>query len=120
MKTNMRVLLTGDADTAQFQSQLLSLGDGHFPTDANGLISFPPNFCNMVSSLEQLKNAVFPNIQQHFKDLEWLSERAILAPKNDCVNSINFEPCFQGNPKYINLLTLSWTRIKQFNIQPSS
>ena len=91
MKTNMRVLLTGDADAAQFQSQLLSLGDGHFPTDANGLISFPPNFCNMVSSLEQLKNAVFPNIQQHFKDLDWLSERAILAPKNDCVNSINFD-----------------------------
>ena len=30
-----------------------------------------------------------PNIQDQFKNPEWLCERAILAPKNSSVNSIN-------------------------------
>jgi ATP-dependent DNA helicase PIF1 len=34
---------------------------------------------------------VFSNIQLHFRNPKWLCERAILAPKNDSVNKINFQ-----------------------------
>ena len=54
-------------------------------------ISFPDNFCNIVDSIEALKNSVFPDIQNHFNDHKWLCERAILAPKNNSVSAINLQ-----------------------------
>ena len=54
----MRVRLAGDATAAQFQSQLLTLGNGQI--EANGLISFPPNFCKFDKSILELQNDVFP------------------------------------------------------------
>ena len=62
----MRVRLAGDPSSAQFQTELLSLGDGRLRADSTGLISFSPNFSNLVTSLAALQDAVFPNIQQHF------------------------------------------------------
>lgn len=40
-------------------------------------------------SLYELKQAVFPDLIQNYRNPRWLSERAILAPKNDAVNSTN-------------------------------
>ena len=92
LSTNMRVHLQGDVSAGQFAEQLLAIGNGKMPADpANGLISIPGNFCNVVKSVEELKSSVFPNIQTHFKDHKWLCERAILAPKNVNVNAINLE-----------------------------
>ena len=92
LSTNMRVHLQGDVSAGQFAEQLLAIGNGKIPVDpANGLITIPGNFCNVVKSVEELKNSVFPNIQTHFKDHKWLCERAILAPKNVNVNAINLE-----------------------------
>ena len=88
----MRVHLQGDADAGQFAGQLLTLGNGKAPVDPNTeLISFPVNFCNIVDSMEALKNSVFPNIENHFKDPNWLCERAILAPRNNSVSVINLQ-----------------------------
>ncbi|CAF1588951.1 unnamed protein product [Adineta steineri] len=82
LTTNMRVALQGDVSAGQFAKQLLEIGNGKIRADpANGLISIPDSFCNVVKSVEELKNSVFPNIQTHFKDHTWLCERAILAPK---------------------------------------
>jgi ATP-dependent DNA helicase PIF1 len=82
----------GDANAGHFAGQLLTLGNGKPPVNPNtGLISFPDKFCNIVDSIEALKNSVFPNIQNHFNDHKWLCERAILAPKNNSVSAINLQ-----------------------------
>ena len=92
LTTNMRVHLQDDVSAVQFAQQLLTLGDGKVPVNpTNGLISIPNSFCNLVESIEVLKTSVFPNIQHHFKDHKWLCERAILAPKNNSVNTINLQ-----------------------------
>ena len=63
LHTNIRVRLAGDPSAAQFQTKLLSLGDGRLRADSSGLISFPLNFCNLVTSLAALQDTVFPNIR---------------------------------------------------------
>ena len=90
--TNLRVHLQGDISAANFAEQLLSLGDGKIAADpTTGLIKIPNKFCNIVGSIELLKAKVFSSIQRHFREHQWLCERAILAPKNDSVNSINLQ-----------------------------
>lgn len=70
---------------------MLQIGDGKIPQDREtGLITPPNNFCTVVESTEQLIESVFPNIVQQFRSHKWLSERAILAPKNVHVNDINY------------------------------
>lgn len=90
LKTNMRVHLLRDISTQTFAQQLLDMGDGKFPIDPESReISFPPNFCELQSSIQDVEKKVFPNISRNYKNHDWLCERAILAPKNDDVNKIN-------------------------------
>ena len=90
LTTNMRVHLAGDASANLFAGQLLTLGNGRMqPDPQTGLIQFPSDFCNLVKTASDLKNAVFPNIQTNFRKPQWLCERAILAPKNDSVYKLN-------------------------------
>jgi len=91
LTTNMRVHLTGDSSAAVFSEQLLILSDGKAPQHPNtGLIQFPHNFCNIVCSVDELKANVFPDIH-NYRRHEWLCERAILAPKNDCIHILNLQ-----------------------------
>lgn len=90
LKINMRVRMQNDPSALEFSKQLLQLGNGKLQIDAAGLIQLPTNFCTISQSKEQLINSVFPNILQHYKNHDWLRERAILAPKNTHVNEINF------------------------------
>ncbi|XP_050062981.1 uncharacterized protein LOC126552333 [Aphis gossypii] len=74
-----------------FRSQLLEIGNGKIQSDnTNGLISSPNNFCKIFQSKVELIERVFPNIIQNHRNHNWLSERAILAPKNMHVNAINY------------------------------
>lgn len=58
-----------DIAAGQFAQQLLSLGDGKIAADpTSGLITIPNNSCNLVDSLETLKNSVFPDIQRCLND----------------------------------------------------
>ena len=68
LHTNRRVRLAGTATAAKFQSQLLTLGNGQIAADTDGIISLPPKFCKFVKSIVELQNAVFPNIQEHFRN----------------------------------------------------
>ncbi|VDK61509.1 unnamed protein product [Onchocerca ochengi] len=52
-------------------------------------ISLPHNFCNLVTSKEELVEKVFPNIQINYKNHDWLSVRAILAAKNKDVDELD-------------------------------
>jgi len=90
LSTNMRVHLLQDAAAQIFAKQLLDMGNGKLPIDPTTReISFPPNFCQMQSSIQNVVHKVFPDITKNFKNHDWLCERAILAPKNDDVNKIN-------------------------------
>ncbi|CAB3226684.1 unnamed protein product [Arctia plantaginis] len=91
LTTNMRVALLNDISAEDFSEQLLTIGNGQVPVDeSSGLISFPNNFCNFVSSKDELINNVFPDIISNYKNNEWLSERAILAAKNKDVDDLNY------------------------------
>lgn len=92
LKTNMRVKLSNDPNAKHFQKNLLLLGNGLLTEDnETGEISFPTNFCHMHSNLSNLINNVYPNIKKNYHREEWLSERAILAPRNEDVNNINLQ-----------------------------
>ncbi|XP_017493237.1 PREDICTED: uncharacterized protein LOC108381326 [Rhagoletis zephyria] len=86
----MRVQLQNDRSAAAFSKQLLDIGEGKIPIDDTGLITLQNNFCTLLQSKEELIESVFPNIVQHYQRNDYLSERAILAPKNVHVNEINF------------------------------
>ncbi|XP_037915017.1 uncharacterized protein LOC119653929 [Hermetia illucens] len=91
LTTNMRVTLPNDTSPEDFSEQLLTIGNGRVPVDESSeLISFPQNFCNFVSSKDELINKVFPNIITNYKNIEWLSERAILAATNKDVDALNY------------------------------
>eukprot|EP00106_Octopus_bimaculoides_P023239 XP_014790681.1 PREDICTED: ATP-dependent DNA helicase PIF1-like [Octopus bimaculoides] len=56
--------------------------------DADGQILICST-CTPVSTVEELTTKVFPRLQENYRDIKWLCERAILAPKNTLVNAIN-------------------------------
>ncbi|CAB3236789.1 unnamed protein product [Arctia plantaginis] len=87
----MRVALLNDTSAEDFSEQLQTIGNGQVAVDeSSGLISFPNNFCNFVSSKDELINNVFKDIIFNYKNNEWLSERAILAAKNKDVDDLNY------------------------------
>ncbi|XP_008186657.1 uncharacterized protein LOC103310364 [Acyrthosiphon pisum] len=91
LNINMRGQLHNDQSADRFSEQLLEIGNGKVRIDnTNGLISLPNNFCTILQSKEELIDRVFPNIVQNRRNHNWLSERAILAPKNVHVNAINY------------------------------
>ncbi|KAF2885970.1 hypothetical protein ILUMI_20203, partial [Ignelater luminosus] len=91
LTTNMRVALLNNTSAEDFSEQLLTIGNGRVPVDeSSGLISFPQNFCNFVSSKDELINKVLPKIITNYKNNEWLSERVILAAKNKDVDDLNY------------------------------
>ena len=50
---------------SQFSRQLLAVGNDQIPVDVStGLISFPENCCEFISSKKELINKVFPGIKQ--------------------------------------------------------
>jgi hypothetical protein len=92
LTTNMRVHLTGDASAGIFSEQLMMLGDGKELQDPNtGLIEFPRAFCNIIFSVDELKANVFPNSHHNYRRHGWLCESAILAPKKNCVHTLNLQ-----------------------------
>ena len=88
LEKNMRVHRFHDVRAGQYADLLLRIGDGKIPPNpANGLIKIPCG--NLVDTLEKLQDSVFPDVSQNFFDVDWLSERAILAPTNQSVHLIN-------------------------------
>jgi ATP-dependent DNA helicase PIF1 len=89
-KTTLQ-LSGGNSLAESFSNQLLQLGNGQMPPEVGypGLIKFPHGFCNHVYSSEDLIGKVFEDIRQNYTRHMWISERAILAPKNDSVAKLN-------------------------------
>ncbi|VDM92857.1 unnamed protein product [Onchocerca ochengi] len=90
LTTNMRVQLQNDRSAGIFSYQLLENRNGEMPVDlTTGRITLPHNFCNLVTSKEELVEKVFPNIQINYKNKDWLSVRAILAVSNKDVEKLS-------------------------------
>ncbi|XP_057658917.1 uncharacterized protein LOC130895540 [Diorhabda carinulata] len=89
LTTNMRVQLQNDQSAAQFFKQLF--GNGKVLVDAtSGLTTLTNDFCRFVDSQLALIENVFPNIIENYQNYAWLSQRAILAAKNNVVHALNF------------------------------
>uniref|UniRef100_UPI00358E7B8D ATP-dependent DNA helicase PIF1-like n=1 Tax=Myxine glutinosa TaxID=7769 RepID=UPI00358E7B8D len=90
LSTNMRVTLHGDVAAGAFSVKLLQIGKGDLETcPEDGLDIVPCG--NNVTTADELKENVFPNIPANYRNHSWLCERAILAPKNDAVDKINLD-----------------------------
>ncbi|CAM1299818.1 Uncharacterised protein r2_g976 [Pycnogonum litorale] len=87
LQTNMRAHLTGDVKASDFAKNLLNIGNGTLGNNVDGTINVPSHVA--MPSAEALQETVFPNLTYNFKSARWLRERAILAPRNDDVDSIN-------------------------------
>ena len=71
LMNNMRVLLTGDSSTMEFAASLLKLVNGAMVSEnQDGTISMN-NIGKTVATLQQLKDAVFPNVARNFHDHKW-------------------------------------------------
>jgi len=69
LSTNMRVHLLQDAAAQIFAKQLLDMGNGKLPIDPTTReISFPPNFCQMQSLIQNVVQKVFSDITNNFKN----------------------------------------------------
>ncbi|XP_056637724.1 ATP-dependent DNA helicase pif1-like [Diorhabda sublineata] len=91
LTTNMRVQLQNDQSAAPFSKQLLAVGNGKVPVvQTSGLITLTNDFCRFVDSQLALIENVFPNISENYQNYAWLSQRAILAAKNNDVHAPNF------------------------------
>lgn len=93
----MRAYLNGDSRSADFARDLLALGEGKMPSDTQGFVQMD-QLATTVESPDELMNAVFYNLSTNFADADWLAGRAILAPKNCTVDSINLKllDCIPG------------------------
>ncbi|XP_029652294.1 uncharacterized protein LOC115225476 [Octopus sinensis] len=71
-----------------FVWDILLLGNGEVPEDRNEDVDIS-SICTRASTIQRLQDQVFPGLEVHNRDLDWLCLRAILAPKNVAVSAIN-------------------------------
>ncbi|XP_029657310.1 uncharacterized protein LOC115231390 [Octopus sinensis] len=88
LETNMRARLHEDPLSEDFARDILLLGNGEVPEDGNEDVDIS-NICTIASTIHSLQDQVFPGLEVHNGDLNWLCQRAILAPKNVAVSAIN-------------------------------
>ena len=96
LKTNMHLLRAADdpdvTEQENFAKWLLKVGEGRIPTIINGLddniIQLPNDIVLSSQNINDLIHFVYPDLSTN-SNPKYLVERAILASKNDHVNSIN-------------------------------
>lgn len=88
---------SGNQELAQFRKWVLDLGDGKLPAmskegeDEPSLIEIPTDLL-VVDDGDKKKaiiNDIYPDLLNRYSDLKYLTERAILSPKNEWVDEIN-------------------------------
>uniref|UniRef100_A0A0L8FQW8 ATP-dependent DNA helicase n=1 Tax=Octopus bimaculoides TaxID=37653 RepID=A0A0L8FQW8_OCTBM len=81
LNTNVRAQLYGDQLSAKFAEDILTPGEGKMPLETREEIPLRP-VCTIGSTVDDLKSVVFPNLRENYKNLSWLCEKAVIAPKN--------------------------------------
>ncbi|KAL6124784.1 hypothetical protein ACLB2K_077293 [Fragaria x ananassa] len=76
----------------KFSEFLLRVGNGEQPTVVEDMIQLPSPMVlpwEGEESINQLIIQVFPNLDCHVNDSQYMVERAIITPKNDDVDALN-------------------------------
>ncbi|XP_052152036.1 uncharacterized protein LOC127770382 [Oryza glaberrima] len=85
-----------------FVEYLLRIGNGTEEINYNGDIHLPDNICVPYtgddSDLDKLMESVYPTLNDCLADPNYITSRAILSTRNDCVDNINLKMIdrFQG------------------------
>ena len=119
LKENMRIKASGNHMLEAFDKWTLSIGNGEAETvDETDMIEVPQDMClkieektvkNPHSEIEAIKGLadhVYPNLENNIFSPGWMDGRAILAPTNKQVDSINNQ-ITDGFPGQPNILTSS-------------
>ena len=89
LSTNMRVHSCVGTLAGKPADVLLKNGSGSIPISSMvDYIQNPPESGNVVDTIEKLKAEFFSALHKNL-NAQWLCERAILAPRNDCVAHVN-------------------------------
>uniref|UniRef100_A0A0L8FFD6 ATP-dependent DNA helicase n=1 Tax=Octopus bimaculoides TaxID=37653 RepID=A0A0L8FFD6_OCTBM len=88
LSTNMRSRLSRHQSAELFAEQLLKLSEGRLPIDEEQFLELNP-ICNSTHSIDDLMGEIFPNLLRNYNNTDWICKRAILAPENVAVHSIN-------------------------------
>ncbi|KAK4391408.1 60S ribosomal protein L39-1 [Sesamum angolense] len=75
-----------------FSDFLLRVGNGDEPTIENDMIRIPDSMAmhwEGENSIDELINAIFPDLSSHMYDTDYMENRAIITPLNDDVNKLN-------------------------------
>lgn len=91
LTTNMRVAMAG-ADQCDYASYLLDIGNGKLDIDetlGKHKVKIKEEFVSNHETFESFADFVFEDLQQNYKNREWLTSRAILCPTNDAVDKVN-------------------------------
>ena len=90
LKENMRVKMSGSADSKAFSDFLLSVGDGLTTIDGSNEMEIPEDMLIPArEGIDNLIDFVFPDIKINWDNSTWLSERAILCPTNEQAAELN-------------------------------
>ncbi|KAF0298389.1 hypothetical protein FJT64_004256 [Amphibalanus amphitrite] len=88
LRENMRARLAQEenqqAELEEFSTWLLQLGNGELPTDAEGRVTLPPALV-LEAELPAVIDWTFGNLT----DADSMASRAVLAPTNSTVDSVN-------------------------------
>jgi ATP-dependent DNA helicase PIF1 len=113
LKENMRVLLSNEPNTHDFDEFTLQLGNGSIEAiEDTDLVEIPDDMLMEIEpntpknqeaekkSMNNLADHVYPNLTTNFNRAGWMEGRAILAPTNKQVDHINnlITDSFPGNP----------------------
>jgi ATP-dependent DNA helicase PIF1 len=104
LSVNMRVKASGNLKLEDFDRWTVSLGDGTAKTvGEDGLVEIPLQMCVPIKaateqdpeaetkSMQRFAELIYPNLQRSQTDPSVFVGRAILAPTNKRVDSINYE-----------------------------
>ena len=92
LHTNMRAHLYGDAEAGAFADFLLRVGAGqldilrHLGEDT---VEVPNSVRSPARSLAELTARIYPNVEERYRDDQWLQERVILTVLNADAAKVN-------------------------------
>ena len=86
----LRNLSSGDASqVSDFSKFLLRVGEGNSPEDENHMIHVDHKFIVACESVSDLVAATYGDIKVNYNNLDYITRRSLMCPKNVTTDSIN-------------------------------
>jgi hypothetical protein len=93
LTVNMRVLLRAEEGAEEFSKFLMEIGDDTYPHEGkygDNVVQLPKNVLSQSATRDNFLDEIYTDLSQNYTDPKYLSERAILTPKNDTAKTINY------------------------------